>query len=225
MTFVYMKHLMTMNEMVKNPNLVKLTLKRMLIELNYLGLNLKLFDSDRTYEIYLTYRLLKKPIELLPNVLKIIDKYKKEFLKIDYILSYEQEVYIDDVLSDDLLKYVKKEIFDICIYIKNSKSIRIKPNKYIYHYSHQKNRKEISLKGLIPQSWKNSDEWKNEPSLEYEDAIFAINSKKTIWDNKYDCWQIDTTNLKNKWWTDLNFKNTTHIMTFEPIPPEFLTLL
>ena len=48
-----------------------------------------------------------------------------------------------------------------------------------------------------------------------------------------DVWEIDTTNLKNKWWEDLNFyrhldpqkRKIDYVMTFEPIPPENIKLL
>ena len=41
-----------------------------------------------------------------------------------------------------------------------------------------------------------------------------------------DIWKIDTINLSNKWWEDLNIdKSTGAIMTFEPISPNNLSML
>ena len=212
-----MKYLKTINELVKNPKLVKLTIKQMFKELEFLNLNLNILSLEKEYYVYLNYKILNRSKVYLEQTLNILKKYKKIFLKIDYILSFEYDIDSDNDSN---------EIFNLEFFIKNSKTIRIKPNKIVYHYSPSKNRESILKYGLTLQKFKNSKEWMENSYLEYEDSIFAVNGHH-VWHELYDCWEIDTTNLKNKWWMDLNFNNKVnkkYIMTFEPIPPEFLKL-
>jgi hypothetical protein len=103
---------------------------------------------------------------------------------------------------------------------RNIKTQRVKPKKYVYHFTATEESKNNILKfGLIPKTGVN---WKN---IDYPDAIFAINDESELWNGRY-VFRIDTTNLKNKWWYDLNFPiGSKLIMTFEPIGPEHLELL
>jgi hypothetical protein len=103
---------------------------------------------------------------------------------------------------------------------RNIKTQRVKPKKYIYHFTETEESKNNILKfGLIPKTGVN---WKN---IDYPNAIFAIDDESEIWNGRY-VFRIDTTNLKNKWWYDLNFPiGSKLIMTFEPIGPEHLELL
>ena len=145
-------------------------------------------------------------------VYSILEKYKNIFSKNGYILTYKFNILYELIL-------------------KETKLIRVNPKKYIYHYSEEKSRDSILKNGLIPQKF-DPIKW-TDYELEYENDIFAINSSKNYkWEDNgksegklNDCWQIDTTNLKNKWWEDLNMNSKNYIMTFEPIPPEFLKLV
>ena len=225
-----MKYIKTMNEMVKNPKLVKLTIKQMFKELDFLNLNDNILSLNKEYDPYLNFKIRSRPEKYLKSTLDVLNKYKKIFLKLDYILSFEYEIFNDVILdkNDNVIGKTNDKVFDLQFFIKNTKTIRIKPKRFVYHYSPKENREDIEKFGLIPQSFENSKEWNKfgHLELEYEDAIFAVTIDNLAWDAEYDKWEIDTLHLKNKWWKDLNFsiKENAFIMTFEPIPPEFLEL-
>jgi hypothetical protein len=69
----------------------------------------------------------------------------------------------------------------------------------------------------------------------YPPAVFATVLVAGWFKNEGDdIWRIDLAGLKNKWWEDLNFyehlnpktrkNDIKYLMTFDPIPPENLTL-
>ena len=222
-----MKYIKTMNEIVENPKLVRFNMKKLLTELKNLGLDIKKLEIDKTHRVFYSYKLDDILIKNLKNVEIIINRYKKIFSKIDYILSYRVHFFKKPIF-DNLMNIIgssNEEFFSLTLYIKNSKTMRVRPNRYVYHYSPSNNRESILKDGLIPQKFSDSESWNNSLSLEYEDAIFAINglNKKWPFAKNPDCWEIDTLNLKNKWWEDLNLGGC-YIMTFEPIPPEFIKL-
>ena len=107
------------------------------------------------------------------------------------------------------------------------KLVSVKPNQFIYHVSNPRFRESILKNGLIPQVGEQRyDDWGNDIK-----AIFCTNATKVkhIWDSTYDddIWKIDTVGLLNKWYLDSNFKygKDFHILTFEPIPVQNLTLV
>jgi hypothetical protein len=218
-----MKYIKTINELVKNPKLVSFYIKKIFLEFKKIGLDIRKLEIDKTHRVFYSYIFSNNLIENKLPAEMILKKYKNIFLKIDYILSYNIYEYSEDVLDDKSNFDVKK--FRVYIHIKNSKTIRIKPNRYVYHYSSCDNKDSILKNGLIPQKFSDSERWCETSALEYEDAIFAINGLDRKWNfvKNADCWEIDTLNLKNKWWEDLNLGNP-YIMTFEPIPPEFIKL-
>jgi len=242
-----MKYLKSINEMVKNPDLVKLNIKQMFNKLNSLNIKTKTEYSVEEERCFF-YVINKIPLKNLENTIKVLNNYRKIFSKLDYILSYNKTIFINnkyvegdtwnsyhdyafknikDILDKyEIENYSDNDYFNLSFIIKNSKTIRIKPKRYIYHYT-KANKDDIMKKGLIPSNHRKSPDYVWEWELEYEDAIFAMNTSDKKWDGmtKLDCWKIDTLHLKNKWWVDLNIDKKDYIMTFEPIPPEFLTLL
>ena len=222
-----MKYIKTINELVKNPKLVSFYIKKIFLEFKKIGLDIKKLEIDKTHRVFYSYRLDDNQIEKLKNVEIIINKYKNIFLRIDYILSYRVHTFKKPIFDNkmSIIGASNENFFTLTLYIKNSKTMRVNTNRYVYHYSPSINRDSILKDGLVPQKFSESESWNNSLSLEYEDAIFAINGldKKWPFAKNSDCWEIDTLNLKNKWWEDLNLGGC-YIMTFESIPPKFIKL-
>ena len=113
--------------------------------------------------------------------------------------------------------------------LNNDKLINITPNKYVYHKSNIKFRREISKIGLITKG--KSETWLSDTEIE-GNVIFATNSdnKKDWFDSTYDddVYQIDTTKINNKWLLDPNFtweKSPKYIITFDNIPLSAIKLV
>lgn len=114
----------------------------------------------------------------------------------------------------------------------NENLIEVKPNRYVYHTSNPIFRDNISKEGLIPKG--KSESWLSDTKIDGE-VIFAINSddKKDWWNSTYDddIYQIDTANLKNKWYKDPNFiggiykSEYSAIITFDSIPVSSINLI
>lgn len=114
----------------------------------------------------------------------------------------------------------------------NENLIEVKPNRYVYHTSNPIFRDKISKEGLMPKG--KSESWLSDTKIDGE-VIFAINSddKKDWWNSTYDddIHQIDTTNLKNKWYKDPNFIDGVYkskysaIITFDSIPVSSINLI
>lgn len=104
----------------------------------------------------------------------------------------------------------------IVAHIKSVHTIRVKPPRYVYHYTNA-DADSILSKGLVPMPSSSSDRWGKNAALEYPAAIFAIADDETRWGGRR-LFEIDTQGLKNRWWRDLNFAFGPAIMTFEPIP-------
>ena len=178
------------------------------------------------YEQLLFYYFLSDKI-LTNKIKKILDNYSKILFKSNIYMVYVLDVMLGVGNNPD------DETGRCRIYFRNLFTQRVKPQKYIYHRSGAVNRESILKNGLILKSWDKSPEWNDAGYLSYPPAIFATNTgRDDVWRSYGDLWRIDTTNLPNKWWYDLNFfgggvgdKRKKHIMTFEPIPPEYLTLV
>jgi hypothetical protein len=109
----------------------------------------------------------------------------------------------------------------------NSHLVEVKPNKFLYHTSNPLFRDKIAKEGLIVQG--KSEAWLSNTNINGK-VIFAVNSdnKKDWWDSTYDddIYQIDTSNLKNKWYVDPNFNLKDHrVITFENIPAKSIKLI
>jgi hypothetical protein len=162
-----------------------------------------------------------------------LKKIKPIFLKDDLIFSYDTHNRYKTTLKDtqdlDILDFdIDKNVifYDLTIYIKNIHTKRIKPNKFVYHYSNPIYREMIKEQGLKTQKHIDSLDWNYSMRLSYPNAIFAVNSEndEKIW-KKGDKWQIDTSKT-GAWLEDLNFKDRKDlIMTFENIPPEAIKLI
>ena len=104
----------------------------------------------------------------------------------------------------------------IVAHIKSAHTIRVKPPRYVYHYTNA-DADSILSKGLVPMPSSSSEKWRKNAALEYPAAIFAIADDETQWGGRR-LFEIDTQGLGNRWWRDLNFASGPAIMTFEPIP-------
>lgn len=124
------------------------------------------------------------------------------------------------------MKYIKTNIQEFITESKY-KYIQVIPNKYVYHTSNPIFRDKISKEGLVTKG--KSDAWLSDTKID-GNVIFAVNSdnKEDWWDSTYDddIYQIDTTNLINKWYNDPNFNlEDKRIITFEDIPLNYIKLI
>jgi len=86
--------------------------------------------------------------------------------------------------------------------------------------------------GLIPQLFEKS-RWRKDLNYYYPPAVFCSKNKYDasflFIEDKYDVWEIDLTELKNKWFLDCNMLGYIYkdcfFMTFEKIKPEALKLV
>lgn len=141
----------------------------------------------------------------------LLSKYQKEAIKQDLILSFGEDRSAPEF-----------EAAKIVAYLKSVYSVRVKPQRYVYHFS-MEDKESILKNGLQPRRSDSSKSWKN-PALSYPPAVFAINDYSTLW-SAGACFEIDTQGLKNRWWRDLNFRTGPAIMTFDPIPADHIRLI
>jgi len=159
---------------------------------------------------------------------KVLKSYQKKLLDYNIVIGYDMKDGYDTKLGNDLgdIKSIPNGKKDFYIHIKDLHTMRVKPPKYVYHFSDKKNRESILKDGLKPMAHKDSERWK-EISLTYPPAVFATLDRDMMW--HHDEWKIDTEGLDNKWWKDINFfipkSETSAIMTFDNIPSECLTLV
>ena len=114
--------------------------------------------------------------------------------------------------------------------IKEIKLKRVKPTKFIYHTTEEHNVDDILENGLNI-GLSEQDKWGLE--LTYPNAIFAsLEGGEFQFTSDKAMLVIDTTDLPNKWWVDLNFYSPEgnisfrdFIMTFENIPPRYISLV
>lgn len=140
---------------------------------------------------------------------------KKEMSKYDNFFLY---TYFVDALNNEGIK--------ICI--KENKNVPIEVEEKLYHISPIENREKILENGLTKQRFYKS---KNRTKLNYyhKPAIFLTKNKHDaifiFHEKNYDIWEINTKNLKNKWYYDCNMGNDENfIMTYENIKSEFVKL-
>lgn len=126
-------------------------------------------------------------------IIRILDKQIKELKKVGVILSYEDTgVGIEIFYKDFILG-------------------RVKPDRYYYHVTHNKNLKSIFKVGLVPKT-----NYQNH--LSYPPAVFVSDDKHILYIGD-KVLRIDTTKLNNKWYKDINHERGRY-MTFEEIPPQ-----
>lgn len=114
--------------------------------------------------------------------------------------------------------------------IKEPRMKRVKPSEFVYHNTNSKYANKILKDGLKIDNSK-PNRWSGE--LYYPNAIFASmeDEEFTTLKGNIVTLKIDTKHLPNKWWVDLNFYSPDYnisfrnfIMTFEDIPPEYISI-
>ncbi len=229
-----MKHLLTfhkLNETVSNELLVKSYMKSILRDINKVEKlkagNVK-YDKERQRFHELEIRHLT--IESHNIVIRILNSWEIKLIRLGAILSYSYSMLPDlEFKSDDPdsfdMKTTGKFSYTYKLFIKDIHNSRIKPDRFVYHFSNKENRSLILKDGLIPKSHKFSTNWKHSNDLAYPPALFAINHQTDTWRDDMDKWRIDTSKIANKWWMDLNFhKRDDVVMTFEAIPLDCIEL-
>lgn len=221
-----MKHIIPIYEFIKNINNLVYIVNKFKDELS------KLLENDDEYYIE-DYNKNYIPPALTIYRLKILFIKEHDTLKVEKLL----QKYVNIFRNNELFLTFKKEYYTYrnnknyykydCV-IKSDMLFRSKPTKFLYHVSPISNRENILKEGLKP----STGQW--DIYLAYNPAIFAtkdINNLFTYRGKEFsDIWQIDTTNLSNNWWVDLNINklvgadHNNYIMTYEPIPPENLSL-
>jgi hypothetical protein len=221
-----MKFLLPINEFVKNEKFTFYLINKMVEDIK-LKFNMEdediYIERNRNTKHEITFiniyieDILEKDIK---NIDIFLNKYIKIFEKNELLLTYRKK----------RVEFLKKVRYKYDILIKSDKLQRIKPPKYVYHSTKEKNIDDILLNGLIPKS---GNQWNIE--LEYKPAIFATRNINHTWKHFGNnvLLQIDTENLDNKWYIDLNLNDYNYpndpdkdfIMTYEPIPKENIRLL
>jgi len=116
------------------------------------------------------------------------------------------------------------------IYFKKLKTEKAQIERYLYHVSRPANRSSIKKLGLVPKGSDDSTAWSGYDYLAYPPAVFATNmGMHDTWHVSGDIWRIDTNELNNEWWYDLNFYGAgdrrKYVMTFDPIPKKYIKLV
>jgi len=210
----YLKPFSKINELIKNTTLAKFYTDK--IKNEVLDFTQTVKFGYKLNEINSMLSISNLQEHEIVNLVKILDKYKKITQKEDIILSHQRN---DSCSIPERIQWV--------IFMKGKYTRRVKPEKYVYHYTLDENVvKDILKNGLIPKKHEQSKFWSKSASLEYPAAIFAVNGDEVVW-NAGHILKIDTEGLSNKWWEDLNFAvgASPAIMTFDPIPPDHIELL
>lgn len=222
-----MRYIKTLNEYIKNPKAAIYLYDRLKAEvLNYKNVN-DIDFNDYTID-FGRYRMNNHVFNFTikyvdeTNV-KFVDKTLKKYAAIfnrDYlILSYKKNTNVGKTTNYSY----------ICA-IKSDKLVRVNPPRYVYHVSSKKFRNSILEHGLLPMA---SDKWSVE--LRYNPAIFASTDEHNLFfplTQYSDLWQIDTLNIPNLWYSDININklsgvvnHNNFIMTDDPIPVKNLKLI
>lgn len=229
-----MRYLQSINEAIKNLNLLRYYVRRMVLDIfkvfKITGENLHR-HKDRINIYRLDINIPTEDPIIIEKIKKIIDKYKPIFLKNNMVLTTDNNVYPELEFDDEFyFKPTNKYYTQFIIYVKSLFTNRVKPNKYVYHFSPSENRESILENGLIPKSSEDSVRWSKEIELGYPPLIFAVNDDDEsgwYYVSKVDVWRIDTQMIDNIWWQDLNNKYLRNdlIMTDKPIPKEAIKLV
>ena len=214
------------NEAFKNEKNVKWYLKNMLKEIQQICPDIKMEQKRDERKLFsFSFSIIKKNIE------PILKKYKDKLLRINIFMEYnkiempEMKVSSD---SDSLDIYVVEngKIYQTYHVFCKEKFLKlVKPSEFVFHTSPEKNRESILEHGLLV---KENLNYKGSTALNHPLSIFA-SLHQPIWQlsDNTDVWKIDTKNLPNKWYSDLNmqgFGEEQCIMTFNNIPKEYITL-
>lgn len=229
-----MRYLQKINETIKNQQYLRYCIKRMVLDIfkiiKITGENLHR-HKDRIHVYRLDINLPSIDNSIINKVEKIVIKYKSLFLRNNMIMSFDKHIYPRLEFDDDFnFKPTNEYYTKFSIYVKSLFTNRVKPKRYIYHFSPSENRDSILSNGLIPKPSEDSVRWSKETELSYPPLIFAVNDDDEAgwyYVSKVDVWQIDTSKIDNIWWHDLNNKyiRTDLIMTDKPIPISALKLV
>lgn len=218
------------NESVKNEVYAKHVLQELLLNIRKITSSIKndnisIAQADRAWHLEIRWL----DINAKNQITNLLKKTQIKILKSGILLYFKISERIEWDFEID--KATGKKYICCNIYLKDLYSMRYAPKgNFLYHSSSIKNRESIYNNGLMLKGFEDGN-WINESGLlYYPPAIFATIDYMWSNNNKNDLWLINTENLKNKWWLDLNFYKANEInkpkevMTFEPIPPEYLTL-
>jgi hypothetical protein len=211
----YIKPYEIINELVRNNKLISSYADDIKKAVTNINPNVKIYkelELSTPKRLKLTISCLKE--NDLPELEKQLDSWKNKLQRESIILSYNK----DNSAPENLrIQYY--------VIIKDLFTKRVKPNRFLFHFTNS-DTTSILDKGLLPKSSSDSKSW-TVPTLAYVPAIFAVNS----FDPRYK-WMgkniilIDTKDLPNKWWYDLNFDGREPlIMTYEPVPAKHLRLI
>lgn len=212
-------------EAVRNAMLLKSILRKMVKEIGD-GIVKGPVEYDRR-NVDHRLHLGNVPQEHYERVENIIKRYVDIMHHNGYIMSYSKSKRADMEWTDDLIGTPLDTFHvDFIITLKDQHTQRIKPQRYVYHFSPFSNRESILKRGLIPSPWSDSGNWSHVSDVAYNAAVFAVNTDKDSWGQKgWDRWRIDTSMIPNKWWHDMNFHQRPDlVMTHDAIPPEALRL-
>lgn len=109
-------------------------------------------------------------------MIKILNKYKNDLIKVGVILSYEN---IDDFCFD--------------IYYKDINIGRVNPNRYYYHSTQDNNLDGILKNGLLPKT-----NYKNH--LSYPPTVFVSDDEHIFYFGGNVLLRITTEKTNNKWY-------------------------
>jgi hypothetical protein len=225
-------------ESIKNPILMKSAVKTLLQDIKKITPSIK--RDNITFHDYswmwweLDIRWLD--IKVKNRLEKLLKSRQENLLKNGLIMAYKlSEQSVTRLVGDDLdFELTGEKAVEIHCFFKDLYTKRFSPPKYLYHVTKKKNRKSIKKNGLIPMEFSKGNWTFESIRLYYPPTIFASLESHGHYHGVLgdDVWRIDTTNLKNKWWEDLNFyehenpkkEEIDYVMTFEPIPPEHLEL-
>lgn len=223
-------------ESIKNPTLTKVAVKELLHDIQKITPSIKrdniTFNTDSWMWWELNIRWLD--IKVKEKVEKLLKARQEKLLKNGLIMAYRiSKTPVTELVGDDLdIELTGEMNFEIHAFFKDLYTKRFIPPKYVYHVTKAKNRKSIKENGLIPMEFSKGNWTFESLRLYYPPTVFAALEPTGHYNGLLgdDVWRIDTTNLKNKWWEDLNFykhkkkDKIDYVMTFEPIPPDHLEL-
>lgn len=151
----------------------------------------------------------------------------KATLKNHFLFSDEMDDFNEDEIKvDDFDKIQDLKVEWIKNIVQESKSPKLKLNRYLYHSSNTSNRKRIKKNGIVPYR---GVQWLGDTDID-GNAVFATNSENkqdwfdSTWDD--DIWRIDTKKLKGiQWFLDPNTDNGVWVYTKQAIPREAIELV
>lgn len=202
-----------LNEYVSNYSLARHIIEKFFNNLKKNSINAATFVhiSDREILFYMKPGLEQWDDAKKDYIEKVINKNLNIFPANNFIVGY------------------RRKSNEFTFFLKSKFTKRYFPNQgYLYHTTTMtENLLDISKNGLELRSSTQSKEWAYQEELTYPPAIFAT-VPPTTWSGKIDdrVIKINTKNLPNKWWFDLNLYHSpwtgNYVITYESIPAKYL---